>query len=69
MRLYIFWGWFFGGLIGGVSGFYGLLMLLAKGWPNMSYEESLSCLLFGAVTGLLFGGYAAARFLARRANR
>lgn len=68
VRLHIFSGWLFGGLIGGLSGFYGLLMLLAKWWPDMSYETSLSYLLIGAVVGLLAGGYAASRFLARRAN-
>lgn len=54
---YVSWAWLLGGLLGALTGFYGLLLFLAFLWNDRSYEEGLGYLLVSASFGMFLGGY------------
>ncbi|WP_154232523.1 hypothetical protein [Pseudomonas syringae] len=66
---YISWGWLLGSLLGGVVGFYGLLLLLAMFWSGMNYEQGIPFLFASASLGVVMGGYALSTLIKKCASR
>lgn len=66
---YIPWGCLVGSILGGVVGFYGLLMLLIMFCSGMNYEQSIPLLFASTGLGVAIGCYVFSTLIKKNARR